>query len=144
MKKTAVAAIGAIVLCGWAMTALAEDRTEVRVAAKEGVGSYLADADGKSLYWFTKDSPGKSACAGPCLAKWPLFYREIKAVPEPLKAADFGSIKRDDGGEQTTFRGYPLYYWSGDASAGDTKGQGLNGVWFLIDPASFPPKKAAW
>jgi len=142
MKKTAGAVLAAIVLT--AMAAGAAEPAKVKVATKDGVGSYLADADGKTLYWFTKDAPGKSACAGPCVEKWPLFFRESVAPPEPLKAADFGTLAREDGKKQTTFRGYPLYYWMGDAAAGDTKGQGLNGVWFVIDPAKFPPKPSGY
>jgi predicted lipoprotein with Yx(FWY)xxD motif len=30
----------------------------------------------RTRYVFKKDSPGKSACAGPCVAKWPIYYRE--------------------------------------------------------------------
>ena len=57
-----------------------------------------------------------------------------------MKAEDFGTITREDGKKQTTFRGYPLYYWVGDKAAGDTKGQGMGNVWHVIDPAKFPPK----
>jgi predicted lipoprotein with Yx(FWY)xxD motif len=142
MKRLAAALIAAGVLM--AVTALAADGPEVSVATKEGVGTYLTDGSGKTLYWFSKDLPGKSACAGPCVEKWPLYYCEKVTVPVRLAVADFGAIKREDGKMQTTFRGYPLYYWAGDAAAGDTKGQGLNGVWFAIDPANFPPKKAGW
>jgi len=57
-----------------------------------------------------------------------------------VKAEDFGTITREDGKKQTTFRGYPLYYWAGDKAPGDTKGQGVGNVWYVIDPTKFPPK----
>lgn len=63
----------------------------------------------------------------------------VKA-PEGVPAEDFGTIAREDGQKQTTFRGYPLYYWVGDKAEGDTLGQNVNEVWFVIDPANFPPK----
>lgn len=112
----------------------------VKLAQKDGVGSYLTDAEGKTLYWFKKDSPGQSACAGPCVEKWPLYFREKVAAPAGVDANDFAIINRTDGKQQTTFRGYPLYYWVNDAKAGDTSGQGVNSVWYVIDPANFPPK----
>jgi predicted lipoprotein with Yx(FWY)xxD motif len=143
MNRTAVAVVGAFVLAAWAAVAAA-DAPAVKIVTKEGVGSFLADAEGKTLYWFTKDAPGKSACAGACVGNWPIFYRETVAPPPELKAEDFGAITRDDGKKQTTFRGYPLYYFMGDAAAGEAKGQGVGGVWFVIDPAKFPPKKGAW
>ncbi len=112
----------------------------VKKMTKDGVGSYLADAKGMTLYWFKKDSPGKSACAGPCVEKWPIYYRETVAGGEGTKEGDFGTISREDGKKQSTFRGYPLYYWAGDKGQGDTGGQGMNNVWYVIDPADFPPK----
>ena len=30
--------------------------------------------------------------------------------------------------------GRPLYTYSADASPGDTNGQDVNGVWFVVDP----------
>jgi len=112
----------------------------VKVADKAGVGQYLTDTEGKTLYWFKKDAPGSSACAGPCVEKWPVFYRETVKAPEGVDAADFATITRADGQMQTTFRGYPLYYWAGDAAPGDTTGQGVKDVWFVVDPGHFPPQ----
>jgi len=111
---------------------------EVKVNDKEGVGKYLTDTEGKTLYRFKKDSMGMSACSGPCIEKWPAYYRESVAPPEGVSADDFATITREDGTEQTTFRGYPLYYFAGDSAAGDTKGQGLMGNWYVIDPDHFP------
>jgi predicted lipoprotein with Yx(FWY)xxD motif len=113
----------------------------VKIAEKEGLGRYLTDTEGKTLYWFQKDSSGKSACIGGCLEKWPIYFRETVAPPQSISKDDFGAITREDGKKQTTFRGYPLYYWVNDANPGDTKGQGINGVWFVVNPDNFPPKK---
>lgn len=112
----------------------------VKIQNKEGVGKYLTDDGGKTLYWFKKDSPGTSACAGPCVEKWPVYFLDGVTPPEGVKAEDFATITRGDGKKQTTFRGYPLYYWVNDKQAGDTTGQGVNNVWYVIDPANFPPK----
>jgi len=46
-----------------------------------------------------------------------------------------GTITRDDGGIQATLGGVPLYYFAGDIAAGETNGQGLNDVWWLVDGA---------
>jgi predicted lipoprotein with Yx(FWY)xxD motif len=113
---------------------------EVKIQEKEGIGKYFTDTEGKTLYAFKKDSPGKSACAGPCLEKWPIYYRESVKAPEGIDATDFGTITREDGKKQTTFRGYPIYYWVNDKQAGDTTGQGVNNVWSVINPDDFPPK----
>ncbi|MGB5197813.1 MAG: hypothetical protein WBN64_12190 [Candidatus Deferrimicrobium sp.] len=74
-------------------------------APNDYFGKYFTDSKGMTLYVFKKDSPGKSVCAGPCVVKWPLYFRETVAVPEGLQAGDFGTITREDGKKQTTYKG---------------------------------------
>ena len=100
----------------------------VRVASNPQYGSILVDSGGKTLYYFTKDTPGNglSACYNQCVVIWPVFRAESLRVSPPLSAADFGEITRATGEKQTTFKGWPLYYYQGDAAPGETKGYGLN------------------
>ena len=114
-------------------TALADHHT-VKVAKNDKLGSYLTDAKGMTLYLFKKDSPGKSACAGDCVAKWPLYFRENVGVSGNLKAGDFGTITREDGQKQTTYKGLPLYYFAADKAPGDTNGQGVRDIWYVVAP----------
>lgn len=129
MKVFAAAALLALTAVS---VASAED---VKMGKKEGVGAYLTDSKGMTLYIFKKDSPDKSACAGDCVTRWPLFAAEKVTAPEGVKASDFGTITRDDGKKQTTYKGAPLYYFFKDKAAGDTNGQGVGNVWFVVDPA---------
>lgn len=101
------------------------------------LGNYLVDSAGVSLYYFDKDPAGSSVCSGECLDKWPAFYAESIVVPKGLQAEDFGQITRADGKKQTTFKGYPLYYYFQDAKRGDLKGQSLGEAWFVVNPAKF-------
>ncbi len=113
----------------------------VTVSTNPTLGNYLVDENGMALYWFTQDSVGKSACSGDCLKAWPAFSVDSLVVPSALNPADFGTITRDDGTKQETFRGYPLYYWFKDTKRGDVTGQDVEKVWYVIDPANFPPAK---
>lgn len=106
----------------------------VGVMDKDGIGKYLTDEKGMTLYLFKKDTVGNSACAGPCVEKWPLFAVEKVTAAEGLKAGDFGTIVRSDGKKQTTYKGMPLYYFFKDAKPGDTTGQGVNNVWYVVAP----------
>lgn len=106
----------------------------VKVATKQGLGDFLTDTEGKTLYYFKKDSAGKSVCEGPCMEKWPLYYRDTVEPKGQLKAGDFGTITRADGKKQTSYKGMPLYYFFKDAKAGDTAGQGVNDVWYVVTP----------
>lgn len=110
------------------------DHHAVKVAKKDGAGSYLTDAKGMALYVFKKDAPGKSACAGECVAKWPIYFREAVTSSGGAVASEFGTITRDDGQKQTTYKGLPLYYFAGDKAPADTNGQGVREVWFLAQP----------
>ncbi|MGB3399956.1 MAG: hypothetical protein WBA34_07270 [Candidatus Deferrimicrobiaceae bacterium] len=138
-KGTSFWVVAVVVFLMMGVQAHAMDH-EVQTLSKEGVGNYLADAKGMTLYWFKMDSPGKSACAGPCVDKWPLYFRESVKAGKGLVDGDFGTITREDGKKQSTFRGYPLYYWAGDKVRGDTNGHEVKKVWHVVDPTDFPPK----
>ncbi|MDN3017947.1 hypothetical protein PH210_17260 [Paenibacillus sp. BSR1-1] len=98
------------------------------------IGKYLADAKGMTLYYFTKDQPGKSNCSGQCLENWPAFSAKEFKVPAGFSPSDFGTIKREDNGaEQVTYKGYPLYYWIKDKAKGDVTGQGVGNVWYIVN-----------
>jgi predicted lipoprotein with Yx(FWY)xxD motif len=106
----------------------------LQIKTKDGVGNYLADDKGMALYVFKKDTVGKSACAGPCLEKWPLYYNDSVVAPLGVSKDDFGVISREDGKLQTTYKGLPLYYYFADKEGNDVNGQGVNNVWYVIAP----------
>ena len=112
----------------------------VMIGTNTAVGNYLVDGSGNALYWFAKDKVNTSACSGDCLKAWPAFTAESFVVPSALNASDFGTITRDDGTAQVTYKGWPLYYWVKDKARGDVTGQNVGKVWFVVDPDKFPPK----
>jgi predicted lipoprotein with Yx(FWY)xxD motif len=98
-------------------------------------GKVLTDSAGKTLYTFKNDTtPGKSACNGGCASTWPALT--ATAAPSGVSGAPgaFALITRDDGSQQVTYKGAPLYRYSGDAAAGDTKGDGIGNIWFVAAP----------
>ncbi|TXK83834.1 hypothetical protein [Paenibacillus sp. N3.4] len=114
----------------------------VALGTKADLGTYLTDAKGMTLYYFDKDTKGVSNCAGDCLNKWPLFYADPISAPTGVNASDFGTIVRADGSKQTTYKGFPLYYWAADKHRGDTLGQNVGNVWFVVNPDKFVGTKA--
>src|SRR5664279_1024955 len=72
-------------------------------------GSILADGNGNTLYFFSLDADGKSACNAGCLAVWPVSYSANTTLGTGLNASDFSSITRSDGTKQSTYKGWPLY-----------------------------------
>ena len=114
--------------------AVAADAGKMQMLVKNGVGYYLADSKGMTLYVFTKDQGNKNACTGDCLKNWPIFHAEKITSPAGSDQKDYGEFTRADGAKQSTFKGWPLYYFAGDKALGDTKGQGLKQVWYIINP----------
>jgi predicted lipoprotein with Yx(FWY)xxD motif len=102
------------------------------------LGSVLTDGKGVTLYYNSSDSKAVSNVAGDLLKTWPVFYIANAAIPPQLSPSDFGAITRQDGQEQSTYIGYPLYYYALDTAPGSTLGQGIGGVWFVVIPQLFP------
>ena len=104
--------------------------------ADSSLGVILVDAEGKTLYYFAKDVPasGTSSCYGQCEVVWPVFSADPVTVSSPLDPADFGTITRTDGTKQTTYYGWPLYYFQADTKTGDVKGENVGKNWFVFNP----------
>jgi predicted lipoprotein with Yx(FWY)xxD motif len=102
--------------------------------ADSSLGSILVDGDGNVLYLFTPDEQGESVCYDECAGFWPPLVGEF-AAGDGVDAALMGSVARTDGSEQVTYNGWPLYYFANDAAPGDTNGQGVNEVWYVLDAA---------
>ncbi len=105
-----------------------------QVIENDTYGSILADGAGNTLYFFTQDADGSSACTGGCLDNWPVFYNESLYLSAGLDPDDFGSIDRGNGIMQTTYKGWPLYYFADDNEAGDVNGEGVIDKWFVAKP----------
>jgi predicted lipoprotein with Yx(FWY)xxD motif len=102
------------------------------------LGDYLADASGRALYVFGADSAGDceappvSDCVEDCPLSWPIFHADPRVLAAGIDEAAFGSFTRADGLPQTTYYGWPLYYYANDAKPGDVTGHG-SGVWGLAE-----------
>ncbi len=117
--------------------------SNLSLASNASLGNYLVSANGRTLYYFALDLPaagGQAAvsnCTGGCLPIWPIFHVDAPVVGAGLDAADFAELARPDGAKQTTYKGWPLYYFAGDTKAGDTSGDNLGDprptdLWFVI------------
>ncbi len=128
MKLLSASILAAALLagCGGMKTA---DAPDAPTKTADGV---LVGPNGKTLYTFDRDAAnsGKSVCNGGCATLWP-------ALPVADTARPMGGytiITRDDGKKQWAYKGWPLYYYSADAKAGDRTGDGFNKVWKTARP----------
>ncbi|MEV6872545.1 SCO0930 family lipoprotein [Amycolatopsis sp. NPDC051128] len=124
---------------GKAGQAASTEAGTVKLSASEieGLGKAIVDQDGMTLYLFQKD--GKKAktstCNGDCAKTWPPVLSNGKVELQGIDSKLLGSIKRADGTEQVTIGGWPVYKFAKDLKPGDANGNGVNGTWFVIEPA---------
>jgi predicted lipoprotein with Yx(FWY)xxD motif len=121
-----------------ASSAMSGAAATVNVGKNAKYSAFLVDGKGMTLYLFTKDSPGAStsACSGNCTKSWPPLLTTGKPVAGTgVDMSKFGTITLADGTTQVTYNGWPLYYYAKDQQPGDTNGDGVGSVWFLITPS---------
>ena len=123
-----------IILLSGQIQARADEMVGVKIMEKEGLGKFLADGKGMSLYSFSRDENNISNCIEGCAINWPPFSVDPAALIEGCESSDFTSITRTDGRPQTAYKGKPLYYFKNDKYPGDTFGHGIGEVWFLVTP----------
>jgi len=114
-------------------SASAATPTTVMLVYKEGVGFYMTNASGWTLYLRKSDNQtaGTSSCTGGCITSWPAFYASSLTLPPGFDQNDFKLVPRADGIKQLAYYGWPLYYFHNDKAPGDTTGQGAGNVWFV-------------
>lgn len=125
-------------------TEAAAESTTTTTAADDGAGlvelvdsdlGEILASDGRTLYTFAPDNGGASTCYDDCATNWPPLLADSDVTAgDGLDASLFGTVARDDGGEQVTVGGWPLYFFAGDAAAGDVNGQGVGDVWYAVGP----------
>ncbi len=100
--------------------------------AETSLGEVLVGPDGMTLYALAVDEPGVSLCYDSCAALWPPVSGDTP-VGDGLDESLFSVTERDDGTTQLVAGGWPLYRYTGDTQPGDVSGQGVEGVWFVVD-----------
>lgn len=109
----------------------------VLTTADSDLGEIVVDGEGMTVYMFDSDTQGgdASTCEGQCAANWPAVTTDSEEPVVEGVTGEVSTITGVDGSTQVTLNGWPLYYFAGDAAAGDTNGQGVNDVWWALTPA---------
>ena len=107
------------------------------IFARNAKGFAFADAKGKTLYTYDKDTEAnKSSCVDDCIKAWPAAVAPANAVA----VGEWTVITRPDGAtKQWALHGKPLYTFVKDEQVGHDKGNGsANGIWHT---AMFQPSE---
>lgn len=109
---------------------------EVKTSKDAKLGTILTDAAGRTLYIYKKDSMNVSNCSGGCAQNWPALTTAATPTLASGIAGTLGTITRSDGTKQVTYNGMPLYYFRADSKPGDTNGQDIGDVWYVVTPST--------
>jgi len=116
----------------------------LQVVQNDKLGKFIADGDGHTLYLLTKDSPNTSNCYDKCAQSWPpLVPAGQPTLMDGVSTASISTTVRKDGSTQLTYNGWPLYYFAKDQAAGDTNGQAVGQVWWVVSGEGNPIKPAS-
>ena len=92
----------------------------------------LTNAQGRTLYYRTSDT-ATSVCSGACASFWPPLLATGSTTPTSSASLPGKlSVVTNANGSQVAYNGHPLYTFSGDTAAGQTNGEGLMGIWFVV------------
>ena len=97
--------------------------------AETSLGEVLVDSNGRTLYIFTQDQGDVSVCYDACESTWPVVAAGAEAGDLDI---ELGATTRNDGSEQLTINGRPVYLYAADSGPGDVNGQAVGDVWFVI------------
>jgi predicted lipoprotein with Yx(FWY)xxD motif len=111
------------------------------------LGVILVNSRGHTLYLFAKDRNAKSACNGSCAKFWPPLISQGNPTAGPgVKPSLIGVTKRNNGSRQVTYNKHPLYTFSLDTRAGQTKGEGNSAFgarWYAVSARGTAVVKAS-
>jgi predicted lipoprotein with Yx(FWY)xxD motif len=115
----------------------AETAAALAVESNADYGDILVDGEGMVLYLFTNDTTSESTCYDQCATAWPPLLTDTEDVTADagVDAQLLGTTERNDGTMQVTYNDHPLYYFAQDAAPGDTNGQGVQDIWWVVNPA---------
>jgi predicted lipoprotein with Yx(FWY)xxD motif len=99
--------------------------------ASTKLGTIIVDGKGMTAYVYLKDTAnsGVSTCTGSCSSAWPAITSKSAT---PSVTAITGTVGITKTGQQITINGLPIYTFASDSAPGDTNGQGVGNVWFVL------------
>lgn len=104
--------------------------TTATATVKGAAKTILTTAGGATIYYRTSDS-GTNVFVG---ATWPPVLSPNGTPTSKTSLPGTLGVLTDGNGAQATYNGHPLYLYAGDGKAGDTNGEGIGNVWFVVTP----------
>jgi predicted lipoprotein with Yx(FWY)xxD motif len=105
------------------------------VTVKGQSETVLTNAQGMTLYYFTADTATQSAVSSNLAKIWhPLLFTGSRGPTSSTSLTGKLNVLTDANGNQVEYNGHPLYTFSGDTAPGQTNGEGVAGMWYVVTP----------
>jgi predicted lipoprotein with Yx(FWY)xxD motif len=135
----AVLVVATLPGCGLSRRVTGNDARGPAVVASQNplLGDLVVDGRGRTLYRFDRDSssPSRSDCVRECASTWVPLTAAARPEIRGVDPAQVGMFQRDDGGNQVTLRGWPLYTFVKDEQPGHVRGHAVTGTWWAVNPS---------
>jgi predicted lipoprotein with Yx(FWY)xxD motif len=106
--------------------------TTLQVGTAGGKSGVIVDQSGCALYLNTNDTATSTACDTACEQTWIPVTGPAEVRGTGLDQSKVGTFQRPSGKTQVTYNGHQLYRFIGDRAPGEAKGQGIDGIWWLV------------
>ena len=108
------------------------------------LGTFLVDGKGMTLYMYLSDTAGESTCYDACAVAWPpLLTNGAPTASGSAAKSQLSTTARTDGATMVKYGAQPLYHFAQDTKPGDTTGQGIQNVWYVVGVDGQPIKTPA-
>jgi len=105
--------------------------------AESRYGRILVDSSGRTLYLFDIERDPTPRCYDACAVSWPPLLATTSSTSDPrLNQTLIAVSQRNNGSQQLTYNGHPLYHYVGDHDPGEIKCQAViefGGGWYVVD-----------
>jgi predicted lipoprotein with Yx(FWY)xxD motif len=128
-----------------AQTSSGSSGAVVKSASNSTLGTILVDDQGMTLYRLSGERSGKFICtSSACLGVWHPLTASSSGTPSS-EVGSLGTVTRPEGTVQVTYKGAPLYTFTGDRQPGEAKGQGIKdvGTWSAVAIGAGQPSTSA-
>jgi predicted lipoprotein with Yx(FWY)xxD motif len=135
-----LAALVALLLPALASAGRASKRVAEQARNPTLGSTVLTTTRDRTLYSLSAETQGRFLCTGACTSTWhPLV---VVAGVKPTGPVRLGTIERPEGRTQVTYKGRPLYSFSGDSRPGEVNGEGFKdvGIWHAATTARLTPQ----
>jgi predicted lipoprotein with Yx(FWY)xxD motif len=105
---------------------------------KTKIGEVIVGQGDHTVYTYDRPVGQSLDCSGRCAWTWlPVITNKGVSISGDVAKGKVGAVEYSDKGDQVTYNGHPLFFFTGSTDPGDVSGNGATSVgvtWYTISP----------